>query len=71
MYYAYGSNMNHKQMKERCPDSRFLKRVYLKGYRFVYDGYSVIRKGPVANIIETKNGDDVVWGGLFEISEND
>jgi len=65
-YFAYGSNMNFKQMKERCPDARFLKRAYLEGYRFVYDGYSDTRKGAVANIVEDK---DKVWGGLFEVSE--
>ena len=52
-YFAYGSNMNHKQMKSRCPDSHFLKRAYLEGYKFAYDGYSKTRNGAVANIIET------------------
>jgi len=66
-YFAYGSNMNFKQMKERCPDARFLKRAYLEGYRFVYDGYSKTRKGAVANIVEAEGKE--VWGGLFEVSE--
>lgn len=67
-YFAYGSNMNHKQMKERCPSSKFLRRVYLDDYKFVYDGYSQTRKGSVANIVELKGG--IVWGGLFEINED-
>jgi len=69
LYFAYGSNMNHKQMAERCPGSCFVKRVYLEGYKFIYDGYSDTRKGAVANIIE-ENG-NIVWGGLFEIKEDD
>ncbi len=69
LYFAYGSNMNHKQMAERCPGSCFVKRVYLEGYKFIYDGYSNTRKGAVANIIE-ENG-NIVWGGLFEIKEDD
>lgn len=66
-YFAYGSNMNFKQMKERCPSSKFLKRVYLKGYKFVYDGYSPKRNGAVANIVKSPNG--IVWGALFEVDK--
>jgi len=64
-YFAYGSNMNHKQMKLRCPGSKFKKKVYLAGYKFVYDGYSNTWNGPVGNIIKSKNSK--VWGGLFKI----
>lgn len=59
-YFAFGSNMNHKQMKERCPNSKFIKRVYLENYKFVYDGYSYTRRGPVANIVESQ--EEIVWG---------
>lgn len=68
LYFAYGSNMKHRQMKQRCPSSRFIKRVYREGYRFVYDGYSSTWKGPVANIVKSQNS--IVWGGLFEINED-
>ena len=68
-YFAYGSNMNHDQMKERCSNSNFVKRVFLKGYRFVYDGNSRNRAGPVANIIPSLNR--TVYGGLFEIDKDD
>jgi len=66
-YFAYGSNMNHQQMKERCPGSRFLGRAYLKNYKLVYDGYSKVAwKGPVANVIEYPGA----WSGvgLFDVS---
>jgi len=66
-YFAYGSNLSHKQMSERCPGSKFIKKVFLKGYKFVYDGCSKKWKQAVANIIESP--DDGVWGGLFEITE--
>jgi gamma-glutamylcyclotransferase len=69
LYFAYASNMNHAQMKERCPGGRFLKPVVLEGYRFVYDGYSVARQGATANIV--KSGLDSVRGALFEITEKD
>ena len=67
-YFAYGSNMNHKQMKRRCPTSKFIKRVYLEGYCFVYDGHSKSRNGAVANVIKSNTAK--VWGGLFEINED-
>ena len=31
LYFAYGSNLNHFQMKRRCKDSVFLKKYELKG----------------------------------------
>ncbi|MEM2933263.1 MAG: gamma-glutamylcyclotransferase family protein [Candidatus Pacearchaeota archaeon] len=64
-YFAYGSNLNHKQMRERCPNSKFFKRAYLEGYMFVYDGYSSFRKGSVANIVPKEKS--IVWGALWEI----
>ena len=68
-YFAYGSNLNHKQMNCRCPDNKFIKRVYLGNYKFIYDGYSSNRGGAVANIL--KSVDNIVWGGLYEISKSD
>lgn len=69
LYFAYASNMNHAQMKERCPGGRFLKPAVLEGYRFVYDGYSVTRQGATANIVKSEF--DSVRGALFEITEKD
>jgi gamma-glutamylcyclotransferase (GGCT)/AIG2-like uncharacterized protein YtfP len=69
LYFAYGSNMNLAQMKQRCPGARFLKSVVLEGHRFVYDGYSVVRDGATANIVPSDA--DSVKGALFEITERD
>ena len=33
LYFAYGSNLNHFQMKRRCKDSKYLKKINLKGYK--------------------------------------
>ena len=65
-YFAYGSNMSHQQMKERCPGAKFLFRAKLDGYLFQYDGRSQKRKGAVANVV--LGGDGAVWGGVFEIN---
>ena len=32
LYFAYGSNLHHFQMKRRCKDSIFIKKINLKGY---------------------------------------
>lgn len=68
-YFAYGSNLDQQQMKERCSKARFIKRVYLENYEFVYDGYSVYRKWAVANIVAKEGA--IVWGALYEITEED
>ena len=69
-YFAYGSNMKHTQMRERCPDSRFIKAVCLNNAEFRYDGHSRNWDNKaVANIVNANGGN--VWGGLFEVNEND
>ena len=67
-YFAYGSNMSHKQMKQRCPSSIFLRAACLFEFKFVYDGYSKSRKGAVGNIVYDK--ESFVWGGLYEINKD-
>ena len=36
LYFAYGSNLNHFQMKRRCKDSIFIKKYELKDYRLTF-----------------------------------
>ncbi|MFC1513449.1 gamma-glutamylcyclotransferase family protein [candidate division KSB1 bacterium] len=67
LFFAYGSNMSHSQMNESCPGSKFIKRAILKDYKFVYDGNSDKGAGASGNIVKSKNSK--VYGGLFEISE--
>ena len=64
LYFAYGSNLNHFQMKRRCKDSLFLKKYELKGFRLTFRS-----KYRAADI--EKNKDFSVPGGLFEISKSD
>ena len=64
LYFAYGSNLNHFQMKRRCKDSKFLKKMKLKNFRLTF------RSKYRAADIEYKKG-LTVPGGLFEISKSD
>ena len=64
LYFAYGSNLHHFQMKRRCKDSIFLKKINLKDFRLTF------RSKYRAADIEPKKG-SIVPGGLFEISKSD
>jgi len=64
LYFAYGSNLNHFQMKRRCKDSIYLKKYELKGYRLNFR--SKYRAADIEKKIKSK-----VVGALFEISKSD
>ena len=64
LYFAYGSNLHHIQMKRRCKDSIFLKKIDLKDFRLTFRS-----KYRAADIEPKKNS--MVPGGLFEISKSD
>ena len=63
LYFAYGSNLNHFQMKRRCKDSVFLKKYELKNYKL-----NLRSKYRAADIEKKKNS--IVPGALFEISKS-
>jgi gamma-glutamylcyclotransferase (GGCT)/AIG2-like uncharacterized protein YtfP len=64
LYFAYGSNLHHFQMKRRCKDSIFLKKTNLKNFRLTFRS-----KYRAADIEPRKNS--TVPGALFEISKSD
>ena len=64
LYFAYGSNLHHFQMKRRCKDSIFVKKINLKDFRLTFRS-----KYRAADIEPKKNS--IVPGGLFEISKSD
>ena len=63
LYFAYGSNMNSKQMEERCPDSSCRGTGSIDGHRFI------INSRGVASIVPDVNS--MVHGLIWEISEED
>ena len=64
LYFAYGSNLHHIQMKRRCKDSIFLKKINLKGFKLTFRS-----KYRAADIEPKKNS--FVPGAMFEISKSD
>ena len=62
-YFAYGSNMNTAQVKERCSDHKVVGTGSLDGFRFI------INSRGVATVIPMENRS--VLGVIYEISESD
>ena len=61
-YFAYGSNLHHLQMKKRCPNCRFIKKITLTNYKLTF------RSRYGAADIEKKIGTKV-YGALYIISK--
>lgn len=63
LYFAYGSNLNVRQMSHRCPTAKKVKPLPVYGAKLVFRG--------VADIETTDNPADVVLGGLWRITRRD
>ena len=61
-YFAYGSNLHRLQMKRRCPNCRFVKKIILHNYSLTF------RSKYGAADIEKKIGRKV-YGALYLISK--
>ena len=61
-YFAYGSNLHHLQMKKRCPNCKYVKKITLRNYRMTF------RSKYGAADIEKKAGHKV-YGALYIISK--
>ena len=68
-YFAYASNLNRRQMSERCPDSQPKFIATLPNHKLIFAGWSRERHGGVASI-KPFQGEKVV-GAVYEISESD
>ena len=62
-YFAYGSNLHHLQMKKRCRNCKFIKKIILHNYNLKF------RSKHGAADIEKKNGKKV-YGALYIISRS-
>ncbi len=66
-YFAYGTNLNKRQMAQCCPDSKPLFTATLPNYKLVFAGWSRQWRGGVASIKSFRG--DRVRGALYEISD--
>ena len=68
LYFAYGSNLNHYQMKNiRCFGSKYLKSFCLKNYKLIFCHPNKSNKFGYANI--TKKKGSKVTGAIWDITK--
>lgn len=65
LYFGYGSNLWLHQMATRCPTSQYQGIARLAGYKWLINdrGY--------ANVVETRNDKDKVYGLVYTLSPLD
>ncbi len=66
-YFAYASNLNKKQMRERCPDSKSLYKATLPNYKLIFADWSRQLKGGKATIVLFRG--EKVLGAVYEVSD--
>jgi gamma-glutamylcyclotransferase (GGCT)/AIG2-like uncharacterized protein YtfP len=68
-YFAYGSNLDADQMRDRCPSSSPLGPARLEGHRLGFTHFSKRWGGGSADVIPAP--DAVVWGVLYGLNADD
>ena len=51
LYFAYGSNLNHNEMKLRCPSAKFLGVAELQGYELEFRYYLSVKENPNSSLL--------------------
>jgi hypothetical protein len=69
IYFAYGSNLDERQMALRCPGGKLTGVAQLAHYRLCFPRRSPIRNCAVASI-EPYSG-ATVWGVTYELTGDD
>lgn len=46
LYFAYGSNMNHHHMRQRCPKAKYEGKMILPDYELVFRSVADVQKAP-------------------------
>ena len=65
-YFAYGSNMDPRQISRRCPSSIFYSRAILHDFKLDFTLRSRQRRCGVANVVSCKNKN--VIGVIYQIN---
>ena len=68
-YFAYGSNLNRAQMKQRCSSPKILGIARLPGYKVEFYGYSATWDGAQETVVPEPQAE--VWGVLYELQAFD
>jgi len=68
-YFAYGSNMNLTQIRQRCSSPKVVGIARLPGYRIGFHGESGIWDGGQETVVPDQEAE--VWGVLYELTFSD
>jgi gamma-glutamylcyclotransferase len=69
LYFAYGSNMNWRQIRERCPSVRFVGTALLPDHKLAFTRKSIKRGCGVADAVPER--DKKIWGIVYDINALD
>ena len=69
LYFAYGSNLDPDQMRERCPGHRAVGMVRLRDHKLIFPRFSPDWGGGVASL-QLSHGKDL-WGMVYELTDED
>lgn len=70
-YFAYGSNMSLRRLKERVPSAERIGMFTLSGHALRFHKLSRKDRSAKCDALLTNNPDDCVIGAVFEIPEDE
>ena len=68
-YFAYGSNLSIPQMLGRVGEWQTSRKAILKGWKLIFNVDSKRWGKGAANIVETEDPNDIVYGGIYLIKK--
>ena len=69
-YFAYGSNLNVAQMKDRVGEGFEVPQVgILRGYKMVFDKYASSRQCGAANLVASDDASAAIEGLVYQLTE--
>ena len=69
LYFAYGSNLNHAQMRYRCKGSKYKENFIIGGYKLIFSYRDLKEPYGYGNIEKKK--DSKVPGAIWSITKKD
>lgn len=69
LYFAYGSNMNWDQMRDRCPSARYVGNAVLPDHALAFTRKSVNRGCGVSDAVPAEGYE--LWGVVYEIDDGE
>ena len=69
IYFAYGSNLDFAQMRNRCPSAQFVATARLPDYCLAFTRESRRRGCGVADVLPAQG--QSVWGVVYNIAETE